>query len=79
MEKTTIYLPRELERRLTQAARRAGRSRAALIREALERYLADEAAAVRPASLGAGSDEALCGRETEDWLRARWSERHGGC
>jgi len=73
MQKTTIYLPEALERRLAEAARRAGRSRAALIREALEAYLARQAPRA-PASLGAGEDGALCGREAEGWLRARWDE-----
>lgn len=36
----TIRIDRKLERRLDRAARRSGRSRSALVREALERRLA---------------------------------------
>ncbi len=36
----TVRLDEELERRLERAARRAGRSRSAIVREALERQLA---------------------------------------
>jgi hypothetical protein len=42
MFKTTIYLPEELKRRLSQLARSRGRSEASLIREALERLAGAE-------------------------------------
>jgi hypothetical protein len=38
MEKTTVYLPKELKQRITAAARREGRSEAAVIRAALDQY-----------------------------------------
>jgi Ribbon-helix-helix protein, copG family len=43
MEKTTVYLPAALKRRLAQAARRRGQPEAALIRAAIERLLVEEA------------------------------------
>ncbi|HJR18661.1 MAG TPA: CopG family transcriptional regulator, partial [Actinomycetota bacterium] len=39
MEKTTLYLPGELQVALRDAARRAGVPQAELVREALTRYL----------------------------------------
>ncbi|HUF22995.1 MAG TPA: CopG family transcriptional regulator [Vicinamibacterales bacterium] len=37
MEKTTVYLPRDLKRAVARLARQQGRSEAALIRDALAR------------------------------------------
>jgi predicted DNA-binding protein len=42
VEKTTLYLPAELQRGLREAARRQGRSQADLVREAVTRYLAEQ-------------------------------------
>ena len=42
MERTTVYLDAELKRRLKTAAAQGHRSEAAMIREALEQYLATE-------------------------------------
>jgi len=38
VEKTTVYLPKELKQRIKAAARREGRSEAAVIRAALDLY-----------------------------------------
>jgi Ribbon-helix-helix protein, copG family len=38
MEKTTVYLPKELKDRIALVARREGRSEAAVIRAALDEY-----------------------------------------
>ena len=43
MQKTTVYLPDALKRRLALAAHRRGESEAALIRAAIERLLEEEA------------------------------------
>lgn len=43
VHKTTVYLPDALKRRLAQAAHRRGQPEAALIRAAIERFLASEA------------------------------------
>jgi len=72
MHKTTLYLPSDLQRRLREHARRTGSPQAAVVREALERYLTD---APRPAltSLGAGDDRELEAADARAWVRARWS------
>jgi hypothetical protein len=41
MMKTTVYLPRELKRALTRAARQRGCSEAQLLREAVSRLTAE--------------------------------------
>lgn len=71
MRKTTLYLPSDLQRRLREHARRTGAPQAAVVREALERYLSD---APRPTltSLGAGEDQELEASDARAWLRARW-------
>ena len=38
LEKTTVYLPKELKLRIKAAAQREGRSEAAVIRAALDQY-----------------------------------------
>jgi predicted transcriptional regulator len=47
MRKTTVYLPDALKWRLARAAKRRGESQTALVREAIERLL-DEEARSRP-------------------------------
>ena len=74
MDKTTLYLPGDLHRRLRQAARSSGRPQADLIRSALDLYLR-ESRADRPRSIGAGEDETLEARDAEAWLRERWRGR----
>jgi Arc/MetJ-type ribon-helix-helix transcriptional regulator len=71
MEKTTLYLPAELQRRLSDAARRTGRTQADLIREALRLFLGDMSTP-QPRSLGILADPELRGEDTEDWLRGAW-------
>lgn len=75
MHKTTLYLPSDLQRRLREHARRTGAPQAAVVREALERYLTD---APRPTlrSLGAGDDQELQATDARAWLRARWGDEH---
>jgi hypothetical protein len=69
VQKTTVYLPDSLKRRLAQAAHRRGQPEAALIRAAIERLL-DEEARPRPTvplfrsgdpTLAERVDEALSG------------------
>ena len=74
MEKTTLYLPTDLQRALQEQARRSGRPQAELVREALRTYL-EGAAAPRPSSLGLGEDTELSARESKEWLARRWGER----
>lgn len=72
MEKTTLYLPTDVQRSLRELSRRTGRPQATLIREALDRYLAGQERP-RPMSIGAASDGTLEATESEGWLRSRWA------
>lgn len=60
MQKTTVYLPKELKQRIETVARREGRSEAAVIRAALDQYVG----ASRPPRSGlfASGDATLAGR-----------------
>jgi hypothetical protein len=71
MEKTTLYLTSDTQRRLRDAARTTGRPQAELVREAIERYLEDEKPPL-PRSVGMGSDEELTAANSEEWLRRHW-------
>jgi predicted transcriptional regulator len=71
MEKTTLYLPVELQRALKEQSRRSGRPQAELVREALQTYLAG-ASWPQPASIGAGADAGLSARESDEWLKREW-------
>ncbi|MEA2642608.1 MAG: hypothetical protein QOF51_4002 [Chloroflexota bacterium] len=72
MNKTTLYISDDLQRSLREVARRTGRRQADLIREALAAYVEQQ---VRPQldSIGAGEDEELSGRASEEWLATHWS------
>jgi predicted transcriptional regulator len=73
MEKTTLYLPRELRRALKEAARSEKKAQSVVIRRALEEYL-ERRERPRLRSVGIGEDRELSGAESEDWLRAEWGE-----
>ncbi len=70
MVKTTVYLPDDLKRKIARAAAVEGRSEAAVIRSALDRYTSEEGR-LRPraplvdtlgdAGLSERVDEALAG------------------
>lgn len=68
MEKTTLYLPGELQRALVAMAKRESRSQADIIRVALEAYISSRAP-LRLRSIGAGSDDKVTGANAEEWLR----------
>ncbi len=74
MNKTTIYLPAELQRGVREVARRTGRRPAELIRAAIEEFLRAEDQPL-PRSLGAGEDAELAAANSEDWLRNQWDRR----
>ncbi len=74
MNKTTLYLPRDTQRRLRDAASRLHRAQADIVREALDRYLAAEEAPV-PRSIGLGTDPDVTGANSEKWLRDHWRPR----
>ena len=74
VEKTTLYLPDDLQRALRAEARRSGRSQAELVREAVRSYL-EARPRPRVRSLGAGEDAEVSGRESERWLAREWGRR----
>jgi metal-responsive CopG/Arc/MetJ family transcriptional regulator len=74
MEKTTLYLPRELQGALKEASRRTGKAQAELVREAIRAYL-EELQPPRPRSIGIVHDGRLDARDTEAWLRDNWNPR----
>lgn len=71
VRKTTLYLTEELRTALDRAARRTGRPRADIVREALAAHL-EELRPSRPRSVGAGEDPTVSARTSEEWLRGRW-------
>jgi Arc/MetJ-type ribon-helix-helix transcriptional regulator len=73
MEKTTLYLPSELQVRLKESAKRLRRSQAELVREALSEYLG-KLEQPRPRSVGLGDEPELSGRESEAWLFRAWAQ-----
>jgi hypothetical protein len=81
MEKTTLYLPSELQRSLAVTAKREGRSQAEIVRDALSNYFSGNTP-LRPHSIGVGSDNEVTGATSEEWLRKNWKQsprrRKGG-
>jgi len=75
VEKTTLYLPSELQLALREAARRQRRTMADLVREAVEAYLRSQ---TRPqlTSVGLGEDDDLAGADSEAYFRSRWATSH---
>jgi predicted transcriptional regulator len=67
MRRTTLYLPEEVDLELTRLARKKGRPKAELVREALWRYLQEEAQGQVPAwmGLGASQDPSYIDRDEE--------------
>lgn len=74
MEKTTLYLPPDLQRALREEGRRSGVSQARVIREALGAYLAKRPRPL-PRSIGLGRDGEVTGRRSGAWIRGRWGRR----
>ncbi len=71
MEKTTLYIPADLQRALRSLARRARKPRAEIIREALNAYLRQQERP-RLGSVGVGEDDQVTGATSENYLRSRW-------
>jgi metal-responsive CopG/Arc/MetJ family transcriptional regulator len=74
MEKTTLYLPEDLQRELRDAARREGRPQSELVRDALGAYLR-ERPRPRPRSIGMLEDTELRSEDAKRWVRERWRDR----
>ena len=75
MEKTTLYLPGELQRSLVALAKREGRSQAEIVRSALAAYFSGRTP-LRLGSIGAGSDDEVSGATSEQWLRKNWKNKN---
>jgi predicted transcriptional regulator len=74
MEKTTVYLPVDLQRALHDEGRRTRRAQADLIREAIGAYLAKRPRRI-PRSVGIAADGKVSGRRSEPWIEREWSRR----
>jgi Arc/MetJ-type ribon-helix-helix transcriptional regulator len=72
MEKTTLYLPADLQHALRDLARRTGRSQADVVREAVREYVVHQQRP-RPRSIGAieGEPSPPAGA-AKAWVRDRW-------
>ena len=72
MEKTTLYLPADLQVSLRDLSRRTGRPQAAIIREALASYVAGQERPW-PRAIGSAADGGVGARESTAWIREEWS------
>ncbi len=73
MERTTVYLPRELKLSIKAAAKRKGSSEAEFIREALASYVAEPSnKRPWPKSIASASSGEVPARELDDWLAENW-------
>jgi hypothetical protein len=76
VEKTTLYLPPDLQRALREEGRRSGRAQAELVREALGEYLAKRPRPF-PRSIGIVADGTLNARDAKAWVRHAWARGAG--
>ena len=73
VNKTTVYVPEELQRQLREISRRTGRPQADLLREALTEYVSARGERPRLKSIGVGSDTEVAARDTARWLEENWA------
>ena len=73
MKRTTIFLSDEIERMLHATARRTGRPRAEIVRDALRQYFQRQTGPW-PRSIGMGerSDQSVTSENVKDWVRECW-------
>lgn len=74
MEKTTLYLPPELQAELRAAARRERRPQAEIVRDALAKYLAEKPRPF-PRSIGLATEWPRDGVDSSNikaWIRKNW-------
>jgi hypothetical protein len=74
MERTTVFLPGDLRRRLADEARRRREPQAALVREALEQFLKPTPER-RPRLVGAVSISGVDARKSKAWVRHQWAAK----
>jgi len=72
--RTIVDLPDDAVEALDRLRHATGRSRAALVREAVERYLASHAGGGRGAAFGAWRDDGVDGLALQRRLRAEWDD-----
>lgn len=76
METTTLELPTEMRIALDEIAERSGRSRSALIHEAIHSFLRQQAQRSEdpdwPRSIGMGATDVPQAADIDDWLAANW-------
>lgn len=72
MEKTTLYLPTDLQVSLRDLSRRTGRPQAEIIREALASYVAGQDRPW-PSAIGSAASGGVPARDSAAWLREQWS------
>lgn len=76
MKKTTIYLSENTERRMRRAARRLGKSRAEITRDALDEYLERrEREGGLPPSVGSGENPDASAHDYKARLARLWRPR----
>jgi hypothetical protein len=68
-----MFISEELRRRLVDEARRRKVPMSALIRDALERYL-DEQAVGQPSLIGVVDVDGVDAREVKSWVRQQWAQ-----
>lgn len=71
MEKTTLYLPEELQASLRALAKQRKRPQAELIREALAEYVGRQERPL-PKSIGMVADGTVPAREARAWIHHEW-------
>lgn len=73
MERTTVYLPRDLKISVKVLAKRKGSSEAEVIRDALAQYVSSENRDnLRPKSIGMISDGTVQADRFDEWLAENW-------
>lgn len=71
MIKTTLHIPEVEMAALEAIARREDRPKAAVIREAIARYVA-EVSPPKPEAVGIFEDHEVDSTNIDDWLRENW-------
>ncbi len=80
MEKTTLYLPAELQQRLRLAARQSGRPQAELVRDALVAFLGEERRPM-PSFVGSfprrppGLPDGVNSSNVKAWVHSEWDRK----
>lgn len=81
MERTTVYLPKDLQERLRATARAEARPQAALVRDAIERYVAEVRPPGLPRFIGMGKGPIAPGIDSsneEEWLAKHMPDPRDG-